>query len=79
MFVNDIETNLNKNLFHLNHKQWQSDNNEDCSCGSCECSSFNDENIPEDNNTMPSQSTDMATSKLIHKNIYPVNTKDFVF
>jgi len=83
MFADDIKTNLNEKLFHLqfnNCNQYHSDNDEDCSCSSCECSSFSDENMFEDNKTMSFQSINMSTIGLIQKNAYPVRLtqKNFI-
>ncbi|CAF0760144.1 unnamed protein product [Rotaria sp. Silwood1] len=51
-FNNDIKTNLNKNTFHVEfnyHQQLNSDNDEDCSCNTCECSSCTDEDNYDEN------------------------------
>jgi hypothetical protein len=81
MFTNDNQTSFKKNKFYRqfnNHKQWYSDNDEDCSCSSCECSTYNDENIIGNNNTIsfnPDQSMNMSTTTLTNKTYYPVRAK----
>ncbi|CAF2987208.1 unnamed protein product [Rotaria socialis] len=76
--TNDIKTNLNKNTFELkydNDQQSSSDNEEVCSCSTCECSSCIDEdnyneNILENKTTSLTNSSisiNRSTLGLVHK------------
>ncbi len=81
MFTNDNETSFKKNKFYRqfnHHKQWYSDNDEDCSCSSCECSTSNHENMIGNNNTISfnlAQSMNTSTTTLTNKIYSPVRTK----
>jgi hypothetical protein len=81
MFTNHNETSFKKNKFYRqfsNHNQWYSDNDEDCSCSSCECSISNDENIIGNNSTIsfnPAQSMNISTTTLTNKSYSPVRVK----